>query len=409
EKESFRMMLFYIGGIGPYSYWKNFLGSYTYEIDGIDHGESFHIINMRWVRKSSAEDENIPERRMRFYITQESEKWVFVNPVDAITSKWKIHSTDRIVFIYPPGVNIGDYRKEIEYLVEETENFIELFDLDKSIEITYFYAQSQREASEFFLQRPSNGYAVPWMNAAVSVTFDNYHEVIHTLHYGLEWNSGVNAFDEGLPVAFAGNTKTTAGMALIESRNFIRDNKFIPLSELLTNSREFFAKNYITYHESGAFVKFLIENYGAERLKSLCIYTRSSKDVFTSFKEIYGTTPEDLEESFKEYLMEVRVPEIETVVPENSDLIFSMTDPTGDDNGDGDYTYPNERFREGVFDLRKFEVLKDEINVYFRILFADMTEPVTYGSGGELFMPGAVIAINKGGNEDRPLRKYGDG
>ncbi|MCP4727792.1 MAG: hypothetical protein GY863_22330 [bacterium] len=24
-------------------------------------------------------------------------------------------------------------------------------------------------------------------------------------------------------------------------------------------------------------------------------------------------------------------------------------------------------------------------------------------------MPGAVIAINKGGNEDRPLRKYGDG
>ncbi|MCP4726382.1 MAG: hypothetical protein GY863_15160, partial [bacterium] len=47
EKESFRMMLFYIGGIGPYSYWKNFLGSYTYEIDGIDHGESFHIINMR--------------------------------------------------------------------------------------------------------------------------------------------------------------------------------------------------------------------------------------------------------------------------------------------------------------------------------------------------------------------------
>ncbi|MFC1565052.1 glucodextranase DOMON-like domain-containing protein, partial [candidate division KSB1 bacterium] len=46
---------------------------------------------------------------------------------------------------------------------------------------------------------------------------------------------------------------------------------------------------------------------------------------------------------------------------------------------------------------------------YFRILFENMTEPVMYSQNGELFIPGAVIAINKGGSNDRPLGKYGDG
>ncbi|MFC1564211.1 hypothetical protein ACFL6G_04700, partial [candidate division KSB1 bacterium] len=285
DKDSFRMMHFYIEGIGPYAYWKDFLEGYTYEIDNIDHGAFYHIINMRWVPKLSAKSENYPERIMRFYITHENDKWLFINPLDAITERWRTYSTDRIIFKYPPAVNINDFMNEIEYLVDETENFIDLFDLDRSVRLTYYYTRSQHEAGELMLQNPKNGYAVPWMNMAVSTTFDNYHEVIHALHYGQEFNSGVYALDEGLPVAFAGNTKTTAEMALIESRNFIIDNKFIPLNELLTNSRDFFVRNFITYHESGAFVKFLIENYGEVRLKTLCINTRSSKDVFASFIE----------------------------------------------------------------------------------------------------------------------------
>jgi len=48
-------------------------------------------------------------------------------------------------------------------------------------------------------------------------------------------------------------------------------------------------------------------------------------------------------------------------------LVFSMEDPVGDDNGPGTYTYPtNPVFTSGVFDLVKFEVLYDAGYVVFR-------------------------------------------
>jgi carbohydrate-binding DOMON domain-containing protein len=116
-----------------------------------------------------------------------------------------------------------------------------------------------------------------------------------------------------------------------------------------------------------------------------------------------------MEEGFKEFILKLNLPEIGNTIPENAELIFTMPDQAGDDTGDGDYTYPNQRFKEGVFDLLKTEIFRDDSNVYFRFTFANMTEPVTYRSGGELFMPGVVIAINKGGSEERHLGKYGDG
>ena len=90
-------------------------------------------------------------------------------------------------------------------------------------------------------------------------------------------------------------------------------------------------------------------------------------------------------------------------------MLFSMADPVGDDVGDGDYAYPNARFREGVFDLTRFEVLKDSSDVCFRFRFRNTMEPVAYSPGGERFVPGTVIAIRKGAAGDRTLREFTHG
>lgn len=59
--------------------------------------------------------------------------------------------------------------------------------------------------------------------------------------------------------------------------------------------------------------------------------------------------------------------------------LFEVTDPDGDDNGPGNYTYPtSSNFHAGAFDLQKFQVFDDGTNVIFRVQTRDLTP--TFGS-----------------------------
>jgi glucoamylase len=61
-------------------------------------------------------------------------------------------------------------------------------------------------------------------------------------------------------------------------------------------------------------------------------------------------------------------------------LIYSTTDPTGDDNGPGTYGYPtSSNFKPGAYDLQRFEVYDSGADtVTFRVQTADLT--ATFGS-----------------------------
>jgi glucan 1,4-alpha-glucosidase len=63
----------------------------------------------------------------------------------------------------------------------------------------------------------------------------------------------------------------------------------------------------------------------------------------------------------------------------NGTLLFSQTDPTGDDNGPGTYLYPTSGdFHPGAFDLTAFQVYDTGSTVTFRVQTADLTP--TFGS-----------------------------
>ena len=63
----------------------------------------------------------------------------------------------------------------------------------------------------------------------------------------------------------------------------------------------------------------------------------------------------------------------------NGTLIFSTDDPTGDDNGPGNYAYPTAGdFHAGAFDLDRFQVYDTGSTVTFRVQTADLTP--TFGS-----------------------------
>jgi glucan 1,4-alpha-glucosidase len=60
-------------------------------------------------------------------------------------------------------------------------------------------------------------------------------------------------------------------------------------------------------------------------------------------------------------------------------LLLDASDPTGDDNGPGNYAYPtSDNFKPGAFDAQRFQVLDDGANVVFRLQTRDLTP--TFGS-----------------------------
>ncbi len=59
--------------------------------------------------------------------------------------------------------------------------------------------------------------------------------------------------------------------------------------------------------------------------------------------------------------------------------LLDVADPTGDDNGPGNYAYPTStNFQPGAFDLTRFQVFDDGTNVTFRVQTRDLTP--TFGS-----------------------------
>jgi carbohydrate-binding DOMON domain-containing protein len=60
-------------------------------------------------------------------------------------------------------------------------------------------------------------------------------------------------------------------------------------------------------------------------------------------------------------------------------VLLDTADPTGDDNGPGNYAYPTStNFRPGAFDIERFQVLDNGTDVVFRLQTRDLSP--TFGS-----------------------------
>jgi carbohydrate-binding DOMON domain-containing protein len=80
----------------------------------------------------------------------------------------------------------------------------------------------------------------------------------------------------------------------------------------------------------------------------------------------------------------------------NAKIIYDVSDPEGDDKGDGNYRYPtNPNFREGILDITHFTVSADEKNVYFKLTFRALNDPGWHPEYG-FQLTFAAIAIDRG-------------
>ena len=66
-------------------------------------------------------------------------------------------------------------------------------------------------------------------------------------------------------------------------------------------------------------------------------------------------------------------------------VVLDVTDPTGDDNGPGNYAYPTAAdFHPGAFDIQEFQVIDDGTNVTFRVKVRDLTPTFGNSLGAQL-------------------------
>jgi carbohydrate-binding DOMON domain-containing protein len=77
-------------------------------------------------------------------------------------------------------------------------------------------------------------------------------------------------------------------------------------------------------------------------------------------------------------------------------VLFDVTDPTGDDNGPGNYAYPTAAdFHAGAFDLQRFQVIDSGSEIVFRVQTRDLSPTFNSALGAQLVdvyvrVPGAT-------------------
>jgi hypothetical protein len=420
DRDGFETMHLWVGATIHITQWAEFLedSHMRYEIQRVTCEDSYCVIDFDWIPGGSASEAAQPSsHEMHYYMIREDGRWVLGNPIDVLSRDWNQHETEHLVFYYPAEIDIAEHLDELHLVDAQCARMLEALDLRIEKKIEYYKAESPRECGKLVSFPPANGYAaiqltndpdIPsWFDLVVSTRFDNAHEIMHVLtaKAGIPYVNA--ALSEGFAVAFGGTTFQAPELALKKTKSLIGDQAYIPLASLLAMpDPDFLRASYITYQEAGAFIRFLIETFGIAEVRHFCDEIVATDDMKGAARKTYGSTLEEIESMWHAYLEDVALPDVGTSVPTESEVVFSMTDPLGDDRGDGDYVYPtDDRFQKGVFDLREFTVLRDSSRVYFRLGLASLIEPVSYTSGGERFVPGGVIAIKKGDATERRLAR----
>ena len=412
KRHGFEVMHLWIEGLIHICEWKSFLDStqYNYRINELSKENGYYVIIGEWFKPDNSESHPMP-----FYLIREDGKWLLINPIDVLTKDWMQYKTDNLVFIYPKSIDIDDHIQEIKLQDEQFSEMCEAMECSFDHKVEYYKVSSPEECGRLLSMSPNNGLAaatyqdsIPFYQIVVSTTFFHPHEVMHviSLSSGIPYSNLF--FSEGIAVAYGGTAFQTAEYAHIFSKNILNNSAYIPIKKLMTmNNRDFLRLNYQTYQESGSFIRYLVDLYGIDKLKNFIYTIDIHGDLNSQSLIVFNSPLDDLEQDWKEYLRDIDLPEFGFSVSNEAKLVFSMTDPKDDDQGDGDYQYPsNKQFVKGCFDLTTFEVFKAKECVSFRIGMQKLIEPVSYRPGGSKFIPAIVIAINKGDRPKRQLFKY---
>ena len=207
------------------------------------------------------------------------------------------HETDNFVIYYPPG---GDIERDIEIIAEDHEyryaQLVRTFGVEPSVKITSFYFDSPGQ--KFELMGAKNVYvAKPWRQ---EIYVHHYgfphrvlrHEIAHVVagefgdgmfNVSVDWVTVVPLFNvgliEGTAVAadWPGHRSNLTPHQAVKA---MRELGIAPPVEQILSTGFLTLSSARSYTLAGSFVRYLLDRYGAERLRVLY---RTGGDFMTAY------------------------------------------------------------------------------------------------------------------------------
>lgn len=173
--------------------------------------------------------------------------------------------------------------------------------------INYYLCDSPEELGRIYGDNePANGFAqMPDKIYAVyneKVKCIGYHEDVHIISYNTLTRPKQSFIREGLAMFFDRVWWGYPNQAWV--KEMIECGVFLKVSNLMNNEEFFKYSEVITYPYAGAFTEFLINIFGIEKYKKL--YLNTSENAEASFSSIFGSTLENIENEFTDYVTTVR-------------------------------------------------------------------------------------------------------
>ena len=156
----------------------------------------------------------------------------------------------------------------------------------------------------------TNAFADPGTYAIHTIWPIDNHEVVHL--FTSTWGSPGALINEGMAVAF----QVDPGRDLIArwsgtplhdlTRQFRQQGRFVPLASLTESASWRSQDPNVAYPESGSFMRWLIDEYGLDRIRALYARTTGSNEaaagVRAAFQAVYGQSLDELEQAWVAFL-----------------------------------------------------------------------------------------------------------
>jgi hypothetical protein len=198
---------------------------------------------------------------------------------------------------------IRQFQGPIDDLVKSFEDFCRLYQVKRPPEKLKFFIHSDQLEINIVSGDPkpgtTGGFVIDSLIHTVGLDKDLLtHEGVHYI-FNFNLRSPNAFFNEGIPLSFA---LFQHPERIRNDCKLIRDN--LEIRNLITGKTGFWEGPYkkgqcLSYPISGLFIKFLIDNYGIDKLKSFYQYP----DITEGFKNIYNMELPVIVEEWKNYIL----------------------------------------------------------------------------------------------------------
>jgi len=235
---------------------------------------------------------------------------------------WRLdRESEHFTYYTQPGQRIPDWAVELNEITYA--KVARLLPVTRVTRVKYYKYRSQADLQPVF-GRPRKGYAdqTDEGGAVHSVYSCHPHEVIHVLTYPLGRPPAL--FEEGIAVAYDWRFTVEKGEVYALAQGKLLRQELFPLPSILA-TRDFQAHDSTTaYVVAGSFVKYLMDTYGPDKMRSLFTVPRYGdvQEIEVAFQEIYGQSISEMESEWWAFLRAWRPPESPSWEEKRSLLLF---------------------------------------------------------------------------------------